>query len=286
MEHHSNIVPWQMLCERKNAKLKVLKLNHFGELLLGELDEILTDRTKLVAITHVSNTLGTINPIKEIIRKAHAKGAYVLVDGAQGIQHQPVDVKDLDCDFYAFSGHKIYGPTGIGILYGKEELLNQMPPYKGGGDMIKSVTIEKTVYNDLPFKFEAGTSNFIGAVGLDHAIRYVKDIGIEQIAAYEKELATYASDSISRIEGVKIFGQSPEKSSIISFNINNIHHFDAGMVLDKMNIAVRTGTHCTQPIMDFYGIDGTIRASLSFYNTMHEVDKLVEGIKKVKELFG
>ena len=284
MEHHSNIVPWQMLCERKNAKLKVLKLNHFGELLLGELDEILTDRTKLVAITHVSNTLGTINPIKEIIRKAHAKGAYVLVDGAQGIQHQPVDVKDLDCDFYAFSGHKIYGPTGIGILYGKEELLNQMPPYKGGGDMIKSVTIEKTVYNDLPFKFEAGTSNFIGAVGLDHAIRYVKDIGIEQIAAYEKELATYASDSISRIEGVKIFGQSPEKSSIISFN--NIHHFDAGMVLDKMNIAVRTGTHCTQPIMDFYGIDGTIRASLSFYNTMHEVDKLVEGIKKVKELFG
>ncbi len=286
MEHHSNIVPWQMLCERKKAKLKVIKLNHFGELLLGELDELLTDKTKLVAITHVSNTLGTINPIKDIIKKAHAKGAYVLIDGAQGIQHQKVDVKDLDCDFYAFSGHKIYGPTGIGILYGKEELLNKMPPYKGGGDMIKSVTIEKTVYNELPFKFEAGTSNFVGAVGLDHAIRYVQNIGIDKIAEYESDLATYATDAISRIEGVKIFGQSPNKSSIISFNIENIHHFDAGMVLDKMNIAVRTGTHCTEPIMKFFGIDGTIRASLSFYNTKQEVDKLVEGIKKVKELFG
>jgi len=286
MEHHSNIVPWQMLCERKKAKLKVIKLNHFGELLLGELDELLTEKTKLVAIVHVSNTLGTINPIKDIIKKAHAKGAYVLIDGAQGIQHQKVDVKDLDCDFYAFSGHKIYGPTGIGILYGKEELLNKMPPYKGGGDMIKSVTIEKTIYNELPFKFEAGTSNFIGAVGLDHAIRYIQDIGIEAISEYEKDLTVYATDSISRIEGVKIFGQSPFKSSIISFNIENIHHFDAGMVLDKMNIAVRTGTHCTQPIMDFFGIDGTIRASLSFYNTKQEIDKLVEGINKVKELFG
>ena len=286
MEHHSNIVPWQMLCERKKAKLKVIRLNHFGELFLGELDELLTEKTKLVAIAHVSNTLGTINPIKDIISKAHSKGAYVLIDGAQGIQHQKVDVKDLDCDFYAFSGHKIYGPTGIGILYGKEELLNKMPPYKGGGDMIKSVTIEKTVYNDLPFKFEAGTSNFIGAVGLDHAIRYVQDIGIDEIAKYEKSLADYATDSVSRIEGVNIFGKSPNKSSIISFAINNIHHFDAGMVLDKMNIAVRTGTHCTQPIMDYFGIDGTIRASLSFYNTEQEVDKLVEGIKKVKELFG
>ena len=286
MEHHSNIVPWQMLCERKKAKLKVIKLNHFGELLLGELDELLTSKTKLVAITHVSNTLGTVNPIKEIIKKAHEKGAYVLIDGAQGIQHKKVDVKDLDCDFYVFSGHKIYGPTGIGILYGKEKLLNQMPPYKGGGDMIKSVTFEKTVYNDLPFKFEAGTSNFIGAVGLDHAIRYINDIGIDEISAYEDKLTAYATESISKIEGIKIFGQSPTKSSIISFNINNIHHFDAGMVLDKMNIAVRTGTHCTQPIMDFFGIDGTIRASLSFYNTEEEIDKLVDGINKVKQLFG
>jgi len=286
MEHHSNIVPWQMLCQRKNAKLKVIKLNHFGELLLGELDELLTEKTKLVAITHVSNTLGTINPIKDIIKKAHAKGAYVLIDGAQGIQHQKVDVKDLDCDFYVFSGHKIYGPTGIGVLYGKEELLNKMPPYKGGGDMIKSVSFEKTVYNELPYKFEAGTSNFIGAVGLEYAIKYVEDIGIDAISEYEEELTAYATDVISRIEGVEIFGQSSKKSSIISFNIANIHHLDAGMVLDKMNIAVRTGTHCTQPIMDFFGIDGTIRASFSFYNTKQEVDKLVEGIKKIKELFG
>lgn len=286
MEHHSNIVPWQMLCERKKAKLKVLHLSHFGDLLIGELDALLSDKTKLLAITHVSNTLGTINPIKDIIAKAHAKGIHVLVDGAQGIQHTKVDVQDLDADFYAFSGHKIYGPTGIGILYGKEELLEKMPPYKGGGDMIKHVTLEKTEYNILPFKFEAGTTNFIGAIGLDHAIRYVSNVGIEAIEEYEKELCRYAMDSLAKIDGVQLIGTSVNKSAIISFLINDVHHFDAGMVLDKMNIAVRTGTHCTQPIMDYYHIDGTIRASLAFYNTEEEIDKLVEGVKKVKELFG
>ena len=286
MEHHSNIVPWQMLCQRKKAKLKVLHLSHFGDLLIGELDALLSDKTKLLAITHVSNTLGTINPIKDIIAKAHAKGIHVLVDGAQGIQHTKVDVQDLDADFYAFSGHKIYGPTGIGILYGKEELLEKMPPYKGGGDMIKHVTLEKTEYNILPFKFEAGTTNFIGAIGLDHAIRYVSNVGIEAIEEYEKELCRYAMDSLAKIDGVQLIGTSVNKSAIISFLINDVHHFDAGMVLDKMNIAVRTGTHCTQPIMDYYHIDGTIRASLAFYNTEEEIDKLVEGVKKVKELFG
>ncbi len=286
MEHHSNIVPWQMLCERKKAKLKVININTFGELFLGELDNLLTEKTKLLAITHVSNTLGTINPLKEIIAKAHKKGVYVLVDGAQGIQHQQVDVVDLDCDFYVFSGHKIYGPTGIGVLYGKEKLLNEMPPYKGGGDMIKSVTFEKTIYNDLPLKFEAGTSNFIGAIGLDHAIRYVSNIGISNIAEYEKELASYTSIELAKIEGVKVFGNAMNKSSIISFNIQDVHSFDAGMVLDKMNIAVRTGTHCTQPIMDFFGISGTVRASLAFYNTTQEIDKLIEGVQKVKKLFG
>ena len=285
MEHHSNIVPWQMLCERKKAKLKVIDFNLTGDLKIEELDTLITDRTKLISITHVSNTLGTINPIKEIIAKAHAKGVTVVIDGAQGIQHQVVDVQDLDCDFYVFSGHKVYGPTGIGVVYGKKKYLDEMPPYQGGGDMIKSVTFEKTEYNVLPFKFEAGTSNYIGAIGLDHALRYISDIGLENIAKYEDKLAKYATDELSRIEGVKIYGRANNKSSIISFLVDNIHHFDAGMVLDKMNIAVRTGTHCTQPIMDFYQISGTVRASLSFYNTPEEIDLLVEGIKKVKSLF-
>jgi len=286
MEHHSNIVPWQMLCQRKKAKLKILHLSHFGDLLLGELDTLLTEKTKLLALTHVSNTLGTINPIKDIIAKAHKKGIHVLIDGAQGIQHTKVDVQDLDADFYTFSGHKIYGPTGIGVLYGKKELLEKMPPYKGGGDMIKHVTLEKTEYNSLPFKYEAGTTNFIGAIGLDHAIRYVQNIGIENIEQYEKDLCKYAMDKIAKIEDVQLIGTSVNKSAIISFTIKNIHHFDAGMVLDKMNIAVRTGTHCTQPIMDYYNIDGTIRASLAFYNTEEEIDLLVDGINKVKQLFG
>ena len=285
MEHHSNIVPWQMLCERKKAKLKVLDFDVSGILKIEELDSLITDRTKLISLTHVSNTLGTINPVKEIIEKAHAKNIPVLIDGAQGIQHQDVDVQDLNCDFYVFSGHKIYGPTGIGVVYGKKEYLNEMPPYKGGGDMIKTVTFEKTIYNDLPFKFEAGTTNYIGAIGLDHALRYVSDIGLQNITDYEVELAKYATNQLSNIPGVTIYGRAEEKSSIISFLVDNIHHFDAGMVLDKMNIAVRTGTHCTQPIMDFFEISGTVRASLSFYNTVEEIDLLVEGVKKVKSLF-
>jgi len=285
MEHHSNIVPWKMICEKKGAKLKVLEFNMSGELDLNELDNLISDKTKIISIVHVSNTLGTINPIKEIIAKAHAKGIAVAIDGAQGIQHQKVDVKDLDCDFYAFSGHKIYGPTGIGVVYGKKKYLQEMPPYQGGGDMIKSVSFEEIIYNDLPFKFEAGTTNYIGAIGLDHAIRYITDIGIDNISEYERELANYAIYKLSEIENVKIYGRAENKSSIISFLIEGIHHFDTGMVLDKMNIAVRTGTHCTQPIMDFFGIEGTVRASLSFYNTAEEIDLLVEGIKKVKNLF-
>ena len=285
MEHHSNIVPWQMLCERKKAKLKVLDFDINGVLKIEELDSLISEKTKLISLTHVSNTLGTINPVKEIIEKAHSKNIPVLIDGAQGIQHQYVDVQDLDCDFYIFSGHKIYGPTGIGVVYGKKKYLDEMPPYKGGGDMIKSVSFEKTIYNDLPFKFEAGTTNYIGAIGLDHALRYVSDIGLNNIANYEAELAKYATEQLSNIPGVNIYGRAKEKSSIISFMIDNIHHFDAGMVLDKMNIAVRTGTHCTQPIMDFFEISGTIRASLSFYNTVEEIDLLVEGVKKVKSLF-
>ena len=285
MEHHSNIVPWQMLCERKKAKLKVLDFDVHGVLKIEELDSLITDKTKIISLTHVSNTLGTINPVKEIIQKAHAKNIPVLIDGAQGIQHQDVDVQNLDCDFYVFSGHKIYGPTGIGVVYGKKEYLDEMPPYKGGGDMIKTVTFEKTVYNDLPFKFEAGTSNYIGAIGLDHAIRYISDIGLKNIANYEAELAKYATNQLSNIPGITIYGRAEEKSSIISFLVDNIHHFDVGMVLDKMNIAVRTGTHCTQPIMDFFEISGTVRASLSFYNTVEEIDLLVEGVKKVKSLF-
>jgi len=285
MEHHSNIVPWQMLCERKKATLKVLNFDLSGTLKTEELDNLISDKTKLISITHVSNTLGTINPVKEIIQKAHAKNIPVLVDGAQGIQHQTVDVQDMDCDFYIFSGHKIYAPTGIGVVYGKKKYLDEMPPYKGGGDMIKTVSFEKTVYNDLPFKFEAGTTNYIGAIGLDHAIKYILDIGLDNIADYEYKLTKYATEQLSNISGIKIYGNAANKSSIISFLVDDIHHLDAGMVLDKMNIAVRTGTHCTQPIMDFFEISGTIRASLSFYNTEKEIDLLVEAIKKLQSLF-
>jgi len=285
MEHHSNIVPWQMLCERKKATLKVLNFDLSGTLKTEELDNLISDKTKLISITHVSNTLGTINPVKEIIQKAHAKNIPVLVDGAQGIQHQTVDVQDMDCDFYIFSGHKIYGPTGIGVVYGKKKYLDEMPPYKGGGDMIKTVSFEKTVYNDLPFKFEAGTTNYIGAIGLDYAIRYILDIGLDNIADYEYKLTKYATEQLSNISGIKIYGNAANKSSIISFLVDDIHHLDAGMVLDKMNIAVRTGTHCTQPIMDFFEISGTVRASLSFYNTEEEINLLVEAIKKLQSLF-
>ncbi len=285
MEHHSNIVPWQMLCERKQAKLRILYFDKNGELELDKLDALFSSRTKILAITHISNALGTINPVKEIIQKAHKANVPVLIDGAQSIQHIKIDVQELDCDFFAFSGHKIYAETGIGVLYAKENYLNEMPPYQGGGDMVDKVTLEKTSYLDAPFKFEAGTSNFVAAVSLGAAIDYVNSIGLEQIAQYEKELHQYATEKLSAIDGIIIYGKAKERSSVISFLINNIHHYDIGMILDKLGIAVRTGTHCAQPVMDLMGITGTVRASFAFYNTKAEVDKLVEGVLKVKQMF-
>lgn len=284
-EHHSNIVPWQMLCERKKAVLKVLPLKFSGEWNLIALDSLINEKTKLVAVSHISNSLGTINPIEEIISYAHARNIPVMIDGAQGIQHQMVDVQALDCDFYVFSGHKIYGPTGIGILYGKEGWLEKLPPYKGGGDMIKTVTFEKTIYNDLPFKFEAGTTNYIGAVGLATALKYLEDKGRQELLNYENELYRYALAKIQAVEGIRLIGTAEKRASIISFLLGNIHPFDCGMMLDKMDIAVRTGNHCTQPLMKFFGIDGTVRASFSFYNTKEEVDYLIESLEKVKKLF-
>lgn len=284
LEHHSNIVPWQMMCDRKKAILKVIPINDDGEIMMDEYKKLLSAKTKLVAVNHVSNSLGTINPVKEIAALAHQAGAKVLVDGAQGIQHSKVDVQDMDCDFYAFSGHKIYGPTGIGVLYGKEELLREMPPYQGGGDMVECVTFEKTTYNDLPFKFEAGTSNFIGAIGLGVAIDYVKSVGLEEIAAYEHKLLQYATEKLQQIDGMRIYGNAKNKISILSFLIGNIHPYDMGMILDKMGIAVRTGTHCTQPVMDRFHIEGTTRASMAFYNTIEEIDVLVNALMKAKQM--
>ena len=284
MEHHSNIVPWQMLCQRKGAKLKIIPFDHSGELLLDQLDALLTEQTKLVALTHASNSLGTINPVKEVIRRAHARNIPVMLDGAQMVQHGKVDVKELDCDFYAFSSHKIFGPTGSGVLYGKESLLEEMPPYQGGGDMVDQVTFEDTSYNTLPFKFEAGTANYIGAIGLATAIDYLKQVGISEIGLYEKELINYMKQKLGDIEGLIIYGNAKKRISVFSFLLDNIHTYDAAMILDKMGIAVRTGTHCTQPVMDHFGISGTIRASLVFYNTMEEVDKLAEGIRKTIQM--
>lgn len=284
MEHHSNIVPWQILRQRKGAILKVIPFNNKGELIISEFEKLISEKTKLVAIVHVSNTLGTINPIKEIIKKAHNYNIPVLIDGAQAIQHLIVDVQELDCDFYAFSGHKVYGPTGIGVLYGKENLLNEIPPYQVGGDMIESVTFEKTIYNILPFKFEAGTSNYIGAIGLAAAIEYISSIGIKNIALYEEELLKYATDKLYQIDGLKIYGNANKKTSAISFLIDGIHHYDAGMILDKMGIAVRTGLHCTQPIMDHFNIQGTVRASFAFYNTKQEIDILYDALLKVIQM--
>lgn len=280
MEHHSNIVPWQMLCERKGATLKVIPFNDKGELILEKLDDLLTEKTRIVALTHASNSLGTINPVKEVIRKAHAKGIPVLLDGAQMVQHGKVDVQELDCDFYLFSSHKIFGPTGSGVLYGKEAMLEELPPYQGGGDMVDRVTFEETSYNTLPFKFEAGTSNYIGAIGLATALEYLQSIGLEAIAIYEQELTSYTLGKLQEIDGLKIYGEAAHRISVFSFLMNNIHPYDAGMILDKMGIAVRTGTHCTQPVMDHFGIDGTIRASLVFHNTLEEVDALIEGIQR------
>ncbi|RPH27322.1 MAG: cysteine desulfurase [Bacteroidales bacterium] len=286
MEHHSNIVPWQMLCERKKAILKVLPFDDNGEIILSKLEELITPKTKILAVTHVSNTLGTVNPIKEIISIAHKHNVPVLIDGAQGVKHGIVDVQDLDVDFYAIAGHKIYGPTGIGVLYGKEKLLNEMVPWQGGGDMISTVTFVKTTYNELPFKFEAGTANFIGAAGLATALKYYKSVGIDAATDYETELLNYATSKLLAIDGVRIIGNAKRKAAIISFLIENIHPYDTGMILDKMGIAVRTGNHCTQPIVDHFGIDGTVRASFAFYNTFEEIDRLIEGVKKVKEMFG
>jgi cysteine desulfurase/selenocysteine lyase len=285
MEHHANLVPWQMLCERKKAHLRVFPLERNGELNLEKYTGIFSEKTRLVAFTHVSNTLGTVNPVKEMIRLAHQHNVPVLIDGAQAIQHGHVDVQDMDCDFYVFSGHKVYGPTGIGILYGKEKWLEELPPYQGGGDMVDNVTFEKTTYNVLPFKFEAGTTNYVGAIGLKTALDYISAIGVEKILGYEKSLLNYATEKLNSIDGLKIYGTAENKISIISFLLENIHPYDAGMVLDKLGIAVRTGTHCNQPVMDYYGISGTLRASMVFYNTREEVDRLYEGLLKVKKMF-
>jgi cysteine desulfurase/selenocysteine lyase len=286
MEHHSNIVPWQMLCEEKGSKLRVAPMNDRGELLLEEFSKLLGPRTKLVSAAHVSNALGTINPVEKIVELAHAQNTPVLLDGAQAAPHREVDVRAMGCDFYAFSGHKVFGPTGIGVLYGKAKLLEAMPPYQGGGDMISSVTFERTIYNVIPQKFEAGTPNIAGVVGLGAAIDYLNAIGLDNIAAYEEELLDYATEQISKIPGVRIIGTAEHKASVISFVIEGIHPHDVGTVLDQEGIAVRTGHHCAQPVMQRFGIPATTRASLAFYNTREEINGLVAGIHKVKEVFG
>jgi len=282
LEHHSNIVPWQMLCERTGAILKVIPMNQEGELILPEYDKLLSERTKLVFVNHISNALGTINPIKIIIDKAHQVGAAVLVDGAQACPHLQPDVQALDVDFYVASAHKMCGPTGVGMLYGKESWLRTLPPYQGGGEMIAEVTFEKTTYADLPHKFEAGTPNICGGIAFGAAIDYMNSIGFEAIAKYEHELLDYATQKLLEIDGLKIYGTSANKTSVVSFNLEGIHPYDVGTILDKMGIAVRTGHHCAQPIMDFYNIPGTVRASFAFYNTKAEIDVLVEGVKKAK----
>lgn len=280
MEHHSNILPWQMLCEEKGAVLKVIPINDSGELRMEEYKKLLSDKTKIVAITHVSNTLGTINPVKEIIKIAHSKNIPVLLDGAQAVPHSAVDVQELDADFYAFSGHKLFGPTGTGVLYGKEKWLNEMPPYQVGGGTIKTVTFEKTEYADLPLKFEAGTPHIEGGVGLAKAIDYVNGIGLDKIAVYEHELLVYATTAIQKIKGVKIIGTATKKASVLSFVVEGLHAFDIGTILDQLGIAIRTGHHCTQPLMQHYGIKGTIRASFAFYNTKQEVDEFIKGVER------
>ncbi|MGM0612529.1 MAG: aminotransferase class V-fold PLP-dependent enzyme [Bacteroidota bacterium] len=285
LEHHSNIVPWQLLAERKNAHIKVLPVNEKGELILEKLDTLITKKTRIIAVNHISNTLGTINPVKEIIKKAHDHDIPVLVDGAQGIPHLDVDVQDLDVDFYCFSGHKVYGPTGVGVTYGKEKWLTDIPPYKGGGEMINRVTFEKTTFNDLPYKFEAGTPNIAGVIGLHKALEFVESTGKDKIRQIEHELLDYATNQFKQIDGLKIYGEAANKTSVISFLINDIHPYDAGTIFDKLGIAIRTGHHCTQPLMDHFKIPGTVRASFAPYNTKKEIDILVEAIKKVKTMF-
>jgi len=284
LEHHSNIVPWQFACERSGATLKVIPINNAGELMMETYEALLTDKTKVVAVNHISNALGTINPIKEIIAKAHAVGAAVLIDGAQAVPHLKPDVQDLDCDFYVFSGHKMCAPTGSGILYGKEEWLNKLPPYQGGGEMIKEVTFEKTTYACLPHKFEAGTPNIEAGIVLGVAIDYLNGLGFDNIAAYEEELLTYGTKRLSEIEGIEFCGTAAHKASVISFNIKGLHPYDVGAIVDKLGVAVRTGHHCAQPIMSHFNIPGTIRASFSFYNTKEEIDQMIEALKKAQTM--
>lgn len=284
MEHHSNIVPWQLYAESRGAVIKVLPFDDNGELLLDKLESLISPKTKIVCVTFASNTLGTVNDVERIIKTAHSHGVPVLVDAAQAIQHIKIDVQKLDCDFLALSGHKIYAETGIGILYGKEKFLDEMPPYQGGGDMIKNVSFAKTTYAELPLKFEAGTSNFVGAGSLHTALDYVDSIGLENIAAHEAEILTYATQKVEQIGGITIYGRAKNKVSVLSFNIDGAHHYDTGMILDKLGIAVRTGTHCTEPIMQHFGITGTVRASFALYNTFEEVDRLVEGILRAKKM--
>jgi cysteine desulfurase / selenocysteine lyase len=285
LEHHSNIVPWQLLCQRKNAILKVIPINDDGEIIFEEFEKLINEKTKIISVVHASNSLGTINPIKDIINKAHSYNIPVLIDGAQSVQHYKIDVKELDCDFFVFSGHKLYAPTGVGVLYGKEKLLEELPPYQGGGDMISSVTFEKTIYNDLPYKFEAGTPNISGGICLGTAIDYVNSIGFDSIMAYEKDLSIYTENKLNGIEKLKRIGTAKNKSSVFSFVLEGIHPHDIGTILDFEGIAIRTGHHCTQPIMDRFGIPATARASLAFYNTKEEVDFLTSSIKKVFEVF-
>jgi cysteine desulfurase/selenocysteine lyase len=286
MEHHSNIVPWQMICEEKQAKLRVAPINEAGELVLEDFERLLTSKTKLVAIAHLSNALGTINPVRRIVEMAHAKNIPVMVDGAQAAPRLPVNVRELDCDFYAFSGHKIYGPTGIGVLYGKLALLEAMPPYQGGGDMISSVAFERTVYNKVPHKFEAGTPDISGPIGLKAALDYVTRLGIENIERHENELLEYATKRVSALSGIRLIGTAKEKAGVLSFVMEGVHPHDIGTILDQEGIAIRTGHHCAQPVMERYGIPATARASLGLYNTKEEIDALVRGIKKVQEVFG
>lgn len=285
MEHHSNIVPWQLLQARKGIVLKVIPMNDRGELLLDAYRELFTERTRLVCVAHVSNVLGTVNPVKEMIRTAHSHGVPVLIDGAQSIPHMPVDVQDLDADFYVFSGHKVYGPTGVGVLYGKEDWLDRLPPYQGGGEMIQHVSFERTTFNELPFKFEAGTPDYIGTTALARALDYVTALGMDRIAAHEHDLTTYAMERLRQVPGMRIFGEAAEKGSVISFLVGDIHHFDMGTLLDRLGIAVRTGHHCAQPLMQRLGIEGTVRASFGLYNTRQEVDALVDGVVRVSRMF-
>ena len=285
MEHHSNIVSWQLQAARKGIVLKVIPMNDKGELLIDEYEKLFSSRTRIVSVAHVSNVLGTVNPVKEIIKIAHAHGVPVLVDGAQSIPHLPVDVQDLDADFFVFSGHKVYGPTGIGVLYGKENWLDRLPPYQGGGEMIKNVSFEKTTFNELPFKFEAGTPDYIGSTALAKALDYVSAIGMDNIAAYEHELTDYAIARMKEIEGMRIFGEAKQRGGVISFLVGNIHHLDMGTLLDRLGIAVRTGHHCAEPLMRRLGIEGTVRASFGLYNTKAEVDALVAGIARVSRMF-